>query len=188
MHSTRTDVPCLSGVAAQDCLTALRQIVGTDTYATAHERIAPHFRREIDTMNAVSWVPVDAFNAFVDEIARSAGRDPEELLDEAIRQAVQRTFKTVWRMFLRVTSDEALIKRTPMIYSRGRNVGALNSRIVSPGHGELLLTGYPEASDRTLRTIGVGIRSVVELAGRREVRIAYARMSDGGRYDIRWKV
>jgi hypothetical protein len=188
MNRSEAVVPCLSGVAAQDCLSALEEIVGADTYAAAHQRLASHVRREIDTMTAVSWVPIGAFNAFVDEIARSAGLDPDPMLDQAIRQAIQRTFTTVWRVLLRVTTDEALIKRTPMIYSRGRNVGALHARLVQPGHGELSLTGWIDPAERTLRTIGLGIQCVVELAGRREVRMTYARTSDGARYRLSWRV
>ena len=166
----------------------LRDIVGADTYAAAHGRLSPQTRHEVDTLNAMGWLPITTFNEVIEEIARSASMDPEAMLDKAVRLAVQKTFKTVWRVLLRVTSDDALIKRTPMIYSRGRNVGALSSRMVGPGHSELLLSGYPEPTDRTIRTIGVGIQSVVELAGRREVRMSYERTSDGGRYDLRWKL
>ena len=54
-----------------------------------------------------------------------------------------------------MTSDEALIKRTPLIYARSRNTGQLSSRLVAPQHSEVQLSGWPEVSDRTLRTIGM---------------------------------
>lgn len=90
-------------------------------------------------------------------------------------------------MFLRVTSDEALLKRTPIIYQRSRNTGQLSARILEPGHAEVLLTDWPDVPDRHLRTIGVSIGSVVELAGRKDVRMTTQRTPEGGRYQIWWR-
>jgi hypothetical protein len=132
-------------------------------------------------------LPNTTLALFVDELARCAQRDAEEMIDEAVRRAVDRTFKTVWRMFLRITSDEALIKRTPLIYQRSRNVGQLHARILEPGNGEVLLTDWPDVSERHLRTIGVSIASVMELAGRRDVRMTSHRTPEGARYQLRWR-
>jgi hypothetical protein len=180
-------VPSLSGVAAIDCIAALEELVGPSAIAAAKSQLAEEMRFELDSMSAVSWVPLETFNEFVDAIGRAAGVEPDPLLDKSIRLATQRTFRTVWRMLLRVTTDDALIKRAPLIYSRSRNFGQLTARMAEPGRAEVLLTGAADANDRTLRTVGVGIQCVAEIAGRRDVRMSFARTSDGGRYDIRWR-
>ena len=74
-----------------------------------------------------------------------------------------------------------------LIYQRSRNTGQLSARVTEPGNAELLPTEWPNISDRHLRTIGVSIRRVVELAGRREVRMTVQRTPEGGRYELRWR-
>jgi hypothetical protein len=187
MTTPDSTVPSTSGIAVMDLLHALAEMVGHENIELAKARLSPAQREEIAALTAVSWLPNTTLGVFVDELARCAGRDAEEMIDQAVRGAVDRTFKTVWRMFLRVTSDEALIKRTPIIYQRSRNTGQLSARILEPGHAEVLLTHWPDISDRHLRTIGVSIASVVELAGRRDVRMTAQRTPDGGRYQLRWR-
>ena len=187
MPTPDSPVPSTSGIAVMDLLHALTQMVGHESVERAKASLSPAQREEFDTLTAVSWLPNTTLSVFVDELARCAQRDPEEMIDQAVREAVARTFKTVWRMFLRVTSDEALLKRTPIIYQRSRNTGQLSARILEPGHAEVLLTDWPDISDRHLRTIGVSIASVVELAGRRDVRMTAHRTPDGGRYQLHWR-
>jgi len=187
MTSSRSVVPSVAGIAVLDLMRALEEIVSTEVFLRAREALPPGVREDLDAVSAVSWVPNDTLNSVIDEIARAASLDPEAMLDQAIRSASQRTFRTVWRMFLRVTSDEALIKRAPVVYGRSRNVGQLSARIDTPGVAEVLLTEWPDISDRTLRSIGVGIQSVLEIAGRRDVRMSYIRTPSGGRYELRWR-
>jgi hypothetical protein len=187
MTSPEAVVPSISGISALDCFAVLEQLVGSSAFARGREELPPEMLRELESINAVSWVSNETVNRLVDEVARAAARDPEELIDKAVRISAERMFKTVWRILLRMTSDEALIKRTPLIYARSRNTGQLSSRLVAPQHSEVQLSGWPEVSDRTLRTIGVGIQCVVELAGRHDVRMSHARTATGGRYDIYWK-
>src|SRR5688572_15971389 len=103
MSLLSTEVPSIAGIAAMDTLAALRELVGEPAYLTAREQMPPDALRELDAMSAVAWFPNATFNLIIDELARAAGVDPESLIDRAVRLSVQRTFKTVWRMLLRVT-------------------------------------------------------------------------------------
>ncbi|HKU36982.1 MAG TPA: hypothetical protein VJR89_02510 [Polyangiales bacterium] len=187
MTTPDSPVPSTSGIAVMDLLHVLAEMVGQAKIERAKGRLSPAQRQTIDALTAVSWLPNTTLALFVDELARCVQRDAEAMIDEAVRAAVDRTFKTVWRMFLRVTSDEALIKRTPIIYQRSRNIGQLSARILEPGNAEALLTQWPDVPDRHLRTIGVSIARVMELAGRRDVRMTAHRTPDGGRYQLRWR-
>ena len=109
------------------------------------------------------------------------------MVDDVARRAVERTFKTVWRLLLRLTSDEALLKRASAIYARWRNTGQLSARIIEPGLAELRLTGWPGVSDRQLRIIGISVQTAVVLAGGHDVRFDFEATRDGALYALRWR-
>lgn len=181
------EVPCTSGVSVMDLFLALEEIVGKAAIERARAAAPPEVRRAFEGITAMSWVPNPALGRMIDEVALAAGVEPETMLDDGTRRAVNRSFKTVWRMFLRLTSDEALIARTPMIYSKSRNVGRLVSKIVAPGVASIVLSEWPEVTPRQVRTIGIGIAEVVTLCGRKNVRIESAKTQDGAEYRLSWK-
>ena len=182
-----SDEPCASGIATLDATRTLEAMVGPVAVAQAKAALSATQRAELDAATPYAWVPLTTLGAFFDAVAQVVGREPEALVDEVVRRAVDHTFKTVWRMFLRVTTDDALIKRTPVIYARSRNVGRLETRLLERGHAELHLTGWPGVSDRQLRLLAISIQSVLQIAGRRNVTYNYSRTLDGGRYELHWR-
>jgi post-segregation antitoxin (ccd killing protein) len=167
---------------------ALEELVGSEVYRTALESLPAAVRSEMDAITAVSWAPITLIADVVEEIARCAGLEVEGLVDRAVRRAAERSLKTVWRVFLRVAPDDALIKRAGLLYSRSRNVGQLHARMAAPGHAELLLSDWPNIPERQLRAIGINIESALTLAGRHDVRVRAERSVDGCRYELRWRV
>jgi hypothetical protein len=181
------EVACMSGAAMHDGLRTLEEVVGTEAMMAARALLSAEQRAELDDATAMTWVRVTTGTALFDAAARVVGRDPEALVDDVTRRAIERTFKTVWRMLLRFTSVEALIRRTPMIYARARNVGSLTARMVKPGLAEISLTGWSDVSSRQLRVLGIGIQAAVQVAGRRDVTIAHSPTLEGWRFDLRWR-
>lgn len=181
-------VPCTSGVSALDVFRAAEDIVGKQVFARACEQLPQGIRDELAGVTTVSWVPNTVVVQVLRAAASAAGRDTGALTAEAIRGATGRTFTTVWRTFLRFTSDEALIKRAPLIYARSRNCGKLSARIVAPGVAEVPLTEYPNLTPPELRLLGVGIQCILEFAGRRDVHVSCELKPDGGRFTFRWRI
>ena len=180
-------VPCFSGTSVIDLLTSYRELVGDAVVERSLTRLPAAMRERVDSLTAMSWLPVSDVTHLVDVISAEARREPEELLDDAVRAATRRSFRTVWRVLLHFVSDEALVTRTPLIYSRSRNVGVLAARMVAPGQAELVLTQCPHSTDRHLRTLSVGVAEVMYLVGRRDVSISFRRTLDGAVYLLRWK-
>jgi hypothetical protein len=179
-------VPSTAGTSALDLLASYRDIVGVETFDRALASLPDDLRRKVAGMTRLSWVAVADLSVVIDALGRAAGRDPDELLDRAVRQATERSFKKVWRVMLRFTSDEALMARAPSMYALSRNVGKLAARVVRPGLAELALTGWPDVTDRHLRTLGISIATVIEQAGRRDVAIEAHRAPDGAAYALTW--
>jgi hypothetical protein len=181
-------VPSASGISVLDLRAALEEIVGADVVANALTSLPAEIRSEFVEITALSWVPMTTITRVVDAVAVAARKNPERLIDEAVRRAVERTFKTVWRVMLRFTTDAALIARTPVVYSLSRNIGRLTSRIVAPGKAEVTLNDWPGVSARQVRTLGISIVTVVTLAGRKEVSVTSTPTADGAVFQLSWRV
>src|SRR5690349_6098617 len=160
-------VPSASGISIIDLRAALEEIVGKDAVGSALAGLPSEMRREFVEITAITWVPLTTVTRVVDAIAAAAKVNPERLIDDAVRRAVERTFKTVWRVMLRFTTDAALIARTPVVYSLSRNIGKLTAEVVAPGKSKVTLSDWPGVSPRHVRTLGISIVTVVTLAGRK---------------------
>ena len=180
-------VPSASGISVLDLRKSLEEIVGKEVVVKALATLPSETRGEFVEITALSWVPLAAVTRVVDAVAATAGVRPEPLIDEAVRRAVERTFKTVWRVMLRFTTDAALIARTPVVYSMSRNVGRLTARMVSPGNAEVTLADWVGVSARHVRTLGISIVTVVTLAGRKDVTVASTPTADGAVYKLTWR-
>lgn len=187
MTASKTE-PCASGVNVIAMREAMEELVGASVVAAAIERLPAEVRREYLEATPLSWVRMTTSWQVVDAVAAEAGRDPERLYDEAARRGIERSFKTVWRVLLRFTSDQALVARTAVIFNKSRNVGDMTSRIVGPGRAESTITGWPGMKDRHIRGITISMEAVLTLAGRRGVRVTATPTRDGASFQARWSV
>jgi hypothetical protein len=108
-------------------------------------------------------------------------------MDEAVQRAGEKTLRTAWRMLLRVTADNALMRRAPILYSKWRNIGRLETKIVGPGRFEIFLTGWPGMNERSIRSLSVTIETVLRLAGRKTTKVQSQPTADGAKYLIVWQ-
>jgi hypothetical protein len=180
--------PCASGMAVKDMRWAMEKILGVDTVQTAIGRVSPAARDEYTNATALSWVTYTTLAEIHDAVATVAGEDAMALADRLARVTVERSFTTVWRIFLRFTSDEAIIVRTPAFYAKSRNVGRMETRILSPGTSESIVSGFPTIPQRDIVILAASIETVLALAGRAGVKTKGERIGDGARFFTRWEV
>jgi hypothetical protein len=166
---------------------ALEDMVGVNVVASALMKLPSKVREEFDPLTPMTWVPLTTTIMAVEYVATEARRLPDDLMDEAVRRAAEQMFRTSWRLLLRFTTDHALIARTPVLYSKWRNIGHLESALIGAGRSELWLRGWPGVSERNVRTLGVSIETVLRLAGRRAVRVEWTRTADGAHYLCYWR-
>jgi hypothetical protein len=181
-------IPSASGISVLDLRVSLEEIVGADVVSAALASLPSQTRSEFVDITALSWVPLTTVSRVVDAVAAAARRNPERLIDDAVRRAVERTFKTVWRVMLRFTTDAALIARTPVVYSLSRNIGRLTARMIAPGKAQVTLNDWPGVSARHVRTLGISIVTVVTLAGRKDVNVTSTPSADGAIFHLTWRV
>jgi hypothetical protein len=90
-------------------------------------------------------------------------------------------------VLLRLSTDEALIARSQVLYSRSRSVGQVSARLVEPGHAELVLRGRPNGPSRTIRSLAISNEVLLRLTGRRQVVTVADERPGGGVVTVRWK-
>ena len=79
--------PSTRGTSVIDLLAAYRKLVGADVVAAALASLPSETRRMFMEISPLSWVPVDELGKLVDAVGERANRDPERLLDDAVREA-----------------------------------------------------------------------------------------------------
>lgn len=179
--------PMLAGQSARDMMWALEQTLGREVVAAGLARVPEAERRAYADATPLEWVPYETVVTVHQAIAVAGQTTMEAMIEEAVPFAVRRSFKTVWRLFLRFTSDEALIKRTPLIYARSRSRGAMEARVLEPGKAVAEVRGWSGIPPRDVLALSVGIRELLKIAGRDEVIVRGKATPDGARFDIRWR-
>ncbi len=181
-------VPSLSGAVFLRNEKMFREAVGDAVVDRARASLTEEQRDVLDSAVPAAWIPVTVLDTFYYAIGAEAGRDLHGFYPEVVKEGITATLRSVWRVLLRLTSDRALLRRTPLIYERGHSVGKITPRIDGPGRATVVLTQWPQMPD--LRRLGVasGIRAVMEVAGRKDVTVEYDGTDDGAVYRVCWRV
>lgn len=178
--------PSITGTIVGQHLAVLRERYGSESVDRVLASLDDTTRDDVAHASPLGWVPVQTFERFYDAMAAGLQRDVAELHTEVSRASVENTFRTLWRLLLRFTSDEALVSRTPLIHSRTYNTGALASSFPGPGRADIELTGWPRTPAIVRRGLCVGISTVLTLAGRQNVTITDEPTADGARFQASW--
>ena len=169
---------------------ALEELVGADLLTAALATLPAQTREEFEPVTPMTWVPVEVLHTVVTRVAEHAGRPFDDLMDEAVQRAGEKTLRTAWRVLLRMTSNRALMSRAPILYAKWRNIGRLEAKVDDQGRIDIVVTEWPGMSDRNIRSLRITIETVLRVAGRRQIkvdaqptptarRIASSRVRDG---------
>jgi hypothetical protein len=178
---------CVSGALASNLRVVLEEHAGREVVRAALARVAPDVRDEFESVTSVGWVRIATFETVFGQVARESGTTVTVLHESVARISIERTMRTVWRMLLRLTTDNALISRTPVIFSRSYNRGRLEARIPTTGRGEITLADWPEVPEWPLRATRIGVETVLRLAGRKDVRVERERRESGAFFLATWR-
>ncbi len=182
------DAPRVFGALVVPQRAGLVARFGEDVLRRALERIPRDEREEYEAVRADTWCRSATVESVVVEVARGGGVDVRALTDETIHEVVRGTVGKLWRVLMTMTSDLTLLSRTPMFYARSYDRGSLTGERVAPGRAELVLEGWHDVPELQAIGIAAGVRAVMELAGRAEVRVVWRRDGELARFDVTWRV
>lgn len=180
--------PRVSGAVMLDQMRVMEEMAGPEALAASLATLPAEHRSDFEHIMPVSWIDSRASNDLIAAVARQLGRAPEEFQVEVVRVGVERTLSTLWRIILRFTSDAALVKRTPLLYSKTYDVGELVSRIDRPGRAALELRGWPSPRVPNMDLIGLstGIETVLRCAGRGDAVVQWDTQPHGAVFAAEW--
>lgn len=186
MRGQDNGTPRVSCTVVLDQLKAARQIVGDDTVDRAVSDLSAEDQQAVQQLTPVGWTDADRVERLYTAIAARAGREPLELHAEMVRQGFWHTLSTFWRAMLRLTTDQALIARTPLIYSRSFDRGEATAQIDRPGLAQMHLKGWPNIPRMHINGIVAGVETVLKVAGRKRPSVSYERTSNGVVFTVTW--
>ncbi len=176
-----------AGTLLLEHVVVYRELVGDAAVDQALAAVSPEVRAAYESCVPGAWIDVAVSVQLYAAIAEAADRDLVELHDRAIEIGYGRALKGLWRsLMLRVASDKALIGRAPMLYAKTFDGGAMTGELLEPGRAELIVRGWPEMPPVHRHGIAAGMRTVLELAGRRSPSVDHGPTEDGARYRVAW--
>ena len=139
--------PRLRGGILLDQITFIKREHGPAVVSAALRTLSPMVREEIEDALPISWLNVSSVTAFKSAIAAELGEAPIALNRRVVRGSIGETITTVWRLLLSQLWDSAIIKRTPILYSKAFDRGKLTVQTMTDGRAELHLAGWPDMPD-----------------------------------------
>jgi hypothetical protein len=177
--------PHVSGAIVLDQLKVAEELLGKDATGRALASMPAAAREEVAALLPVSWCTLTTADAIHEAMAREAREPVDEWHRKMVRTGMERTFSTIWRFFLRLTSIEQITKRAATMYGKSFDHGHMRAERVGPGHIVMTLAGWPDVPDRELAAIEVSTEIVIRLSGRTRGTVRMTRTPDGARFDVR---
>ncbi|MCC6876646.1 MAG: hypothetical protein IT378_20250 [Sandaracinaceae bacterium] len=166
---------------------AIKKKLGAAHYAQFLERLDPGDRAAWTSATSVGWLPIELADHTIRVAAQVAGAEHDSFRDTILGMSIEGSFKTIWRLLISLTSDEALIARSGSFVRRAFDRGEAAARLLSPGSGEFVVSQWPDMPDRALHGLRIATQKILELSGRHNVHVTVSRLPDGARYRMSWR-
>ena len=163
----------------------MQRMLGAERFEQGLSLMPPECRAELEGLTMLSWCSHATVLAVSRAMAEVAGMPPEQFVDQVVRESLAKTFRGIWRVLLTFNSDEALVKRTSLIYSKTCDRGWMKAALVRPGLATVRMGGWPEIDTLDAVAFAAGIETVMRLAGRSHVRVDWHRVGAEVHYDVR---
>ena len=158
------------GAVLLDQREQLLKIAGPSRFAAALDRLGPRQRADYEAIGFFSWTHHATATAVTVVVAEEIGWDPARLQETVVRQGIEKTFSTIWRMLLRFPSEAALMRRAAYIYSKTIRGGSMHAE-VDGDRLWLVLEGWPDIPELDRVALRAGIEAILRLSGRPFARI-----------------
>ena len=176
----------ISGAMVRSHIAALQTRVGPALYDQLFNQLGREDQEDLRLVTPLSWVRIDALERLYTLLAPSQKLSVAELHTQIASQVVGQAVTTIWRALLRLTSDNLLVSKTPVIFKRAYQQGSAKVIKSQPREAEIEVQDWPEMSEFALRGLRVGIESTLRAAGRSNPRGVGRRTREGAIIRLEW--
>jgi hypothetical protein len=177
-HETR-----IFGAVLLEQRKVLVELAGEELLESIVRALPRDQREEYEGLTLLSWCRHTTATEVVVRVGAALGKRPEVFQAEVVRAGVERLFGGIWKVLLRISSDDALIKRTAVLYAKACDRGRMSAESIAPGRVKLTLSEWPDVPDLGIIALAAGIDSVLRVVGRRAV-ITHRREGDVVVFDV----
>jgi hypothetical protein len=179
--------PRVSATLILDQMRLVKDVHGEAVVAEAIASLPAGMRQELDEMMPGRWCSIETVRVMKSAIAERLGEPALSFQRRIVRLGVERTLNTFWRFFMRQLSDDHLVRRTPILYSRTFDRGELRFVSVADRQALLELHGWPTIPEYDVVGLSAGIEAVLALAGRVEPHVGTSRRGVVVHFLCEWK-
>jgi hypothetical protein len=179
--------PRVSATLILDQLRLVKDVHGEAFVAEAIASLPASVRQELDELLPGRWLSIETVRIMKQAIADRLGEPLLAFQRRTVRLGVERTLNTFWRFFMRHLSDDHLVRRTPILYSRTFDRGELRFVSVGERQARLELHGWPTIPEFDIVGLCAGIEAVLALAGRVEPHVTTSRRGVVVDFVCEWK-
>ena len=187
METPRIDTPRLSGTLIITQRKVMEKLVGAHVVKQALTRLPDEVRREYEALTPLTWFPALWFNDIVAAVAAEVRMDVLAFHADVVHRSAELTVVKIWGIFMRLTSDQALVSRTPILYSRSYTQGELTAKFLGPGCAEITLRGWPHVPEIQIQAFKIFIGTVLKVAGRKHPKVTAERRPTGAAFHATWR-
>ncbi|MFK8000667.1 MAG: hypothetical protein AB8H86_13790 [Polyangiales bacterium] len=179
--------PRLRGAVLLDQIAYITKTHGPAVVRRAKQTMASDDRRTIEETLPISWLSVPTVTRFKSAIAAELGEDPVAFNRRLVRASIGNTISTIWRALLSQLWDSAVVKRTPILYSKAFDRGKLELRVLEKRHAEFVLSGWPDMPEFDCAGMAAAMEALLEYAGRGTTTVRWRREPLIVVFDATWR-
>lgn len=180
-------VPSLSGAIVLRNIESFRRLVGTDAVDRGFDALPEAQRARLMAAVPAAWIATEDVDDLYAAIAEEAGMELMSIYPTVVRDGVEQTLRSVWKVLLRVTTPRALLKRAPLVYGRSHSIGTAAPTVLGPGRARVDLTGWPGMSNMRRVGVATGIETLLAVAGRKNPKAAFEATDEGAIFHLTWE-
>lgn len=179
----------MSGALVERHRRTLTELLSAPRVDSALQRLPEDQRREFVEASPLSWVRISTLEAAFRELGKELSVDPAQLQVDVVKRSVEANVRGIWSILMRLTTNDALVKRLPRIYARAYDSGVVVIDSVGPSDAAFHVQGWHRMPEYARRGLAAGTEAVLSVAGRKDVRVKQLPCDDPSvtRFVVRWR-
>ena len=122
----------------------IARMIGPSALEDALATLFADQREELQDASTLSWCRQATLGALHLSCANISNLDVDKFVSDVVKGSMKETFRGIWKILFMVSSDEAIVRRSGLLYSKSVSRGKLVAEVTGEGKALVRLLDYPE--------------------------------------------